>query len=332
MSTHTATSGTGSELGGMDRISVGLWIALGAAVLQFTALGSDFYEVGENVRDAWFGIPHASDLILLSALTTVVLLGLAAAGRSPVGGRTLGVIVGVVGLVAAAHLAYRMAVPPFKGCLTYNCGFSPKTEVTLLPGIWIGLIGNVGAALGGFIHAASGAAKRTRPNFWVSARQTGMTPWLGIAGLSAALMFVVGFTFMPFYTVPTEGGSKSWTAWLSIPHTSSLVLLLAAIVVGLVIAAGRGRAPMSPKAVGMTIAVLGFVAGVRTLYRIFVSPFYSGPAANAGFLEGVQVHTIAYVALGFAILTIVAGLVHASQSSGTRTARATEPVTSEPSS
>lgn len=331
MSTHTATSGTGSELGGMDRISAGLWIALGAAVLQFTALGSDFYKVGENIRDAWFGIPHASDLILLSAMTTVVLLGLAAAGRSPVGGRALGVIVGVVGAVAAAHLAYRMAVPPFKGCLTYNCGFNPKTEVTLLPGIWIGLIGNVGAAIGGFVHAGSGAAKRTRPNFWVSPRQTGMTPWLGIAGVSAALMFVVGFTFMPFYTVPTEGGSKAWTAWLSIPHTSSLVLLLAAIVVGLVIAAGRGRAPMSPNAVGMTIAVLGFVAGVRTLYRIFVSPFYSGPAAGAGFLEGVQVHTIAYVSLAFALLTIVAGIVHARQNREVTTTRTTDRAATEPS-
>lgn len=331
MSTDAAATRTGSDLGGMDRISAGLWIALGGAVLQFTALGSDFYKVGENVRDAWFGIPHTSDLILLSALTTVVLLALAAAGRSPVSGRTMGVLIGVAGLLATAQLGYRMAVPPFQGCLTFNCGFTPKTEVTLLMGIWIGLAGNIAATLGGFIHSASGAAKRTRPDFWVAERQTGMTPWLGVSALSAALMFVVGFTFMPFYSVPTEGGSKAWTAWLAIPHTSSLVLLMAAGVVLLVVAAARGRAPMSPRAVGMTIAVLGFVAGVRALYRILVSPFYSGPAANAGFQQGAEVRTVGFIALGFAVITIVAGIVHAMQNREPTTSRTTGRVASEPS-
>lgn len=331
MSTQTTTA-RGSDIGGTERVSAGLWIALAAATLQFTAIASDFYQVGENVRDAWFGIPHTADLILLSALATVVLSALTAGDRSPVSGRTVGVIIGLIGLLATLQLGYRMIVPPFKGCLTFNCGFTPKADVTLLTGIWIGLVGNIGATLGGFIHAGSSTAKLTRPNFWVSNRQTGMTPWLGMAGLSAAAMFIVGFTFAPFYSVPKEGGDlEAWTAWLSIPHTSSLILLLATIIVGLVIAAGRGKAPMGPTGLGGTIAVLGFMAGVRTLYRILVSPFFSGPAEGV-FAKGVQVHTVAYVALGFAGLAVVAGIAHAMKHRGSQTARSSSRAAAEPTS
>lgn len=314
MSAETATT-PGDVERGLGALSVGLWIALTAAVLQFTAVGSDFYQVGDNVRDAWFGIPHTTQLVLLSALTTVVLAGLAAAGRSPVRGRTAGVIIVVVGLLATAQLGYRMAVPPFQGCLTYNCGFTPNpnVDVTLLVGIWIALVGNIGATVGGAVHAASGAARRTPPNFWRARTQTGMTPWLGIAGLGAAGMFLVGFTFLPFYTVAMQDAEpQTWTAWLAIPHTAGLVLLLAAIIVGLVVAAGRDRAPMEPGPLGATIAVLAFVATVRAIYRIAVAPFYSGPAEGV-FQAGADINLAAYVGVAFGVVAVVAGIVHAAQ-------------------
>lgn len=307
--TSTTTPASAPGRTGTNAMSVGLWIALAAAVVQFTAVGSDFYQLGDTVRDAWFGVPHAVQLVLISALTTVVLAGLAAAGRSPFRGRTVGIIIAVVGLIATAHLAYRMAVPPFQGCLTFNCGFEPNVDATLLPGIWMALVGNVGALVGGILHAGSGAAKETNANFWVSVRQTGMTPWLGIAALSVVIMFVVGHLILPFYTV-TGGPAESWTGWMSIPHTAGLVLLVALAIVGLVIAAARGRAPMGPTGLGATIAILAFVATARTAYRMAVAPFYSGPAEGV-FEAGAEINLAAWVALVFGIVTLVAGVVHA---------------------
>ncbi|MDP9023732.1 MAG: hypothetical protein M3N57_13750, partial [Actinomycetota bacterium] len=88
---------------GMSRLSIGLWIALAGAVLQFTALGSDFYTWDDNIKDAWFGVPHVSALLLASALTSVTLTGLSAANRQPVRGRWVGGLIAVVGLVAMLH-------------------------------------------------------------------------------------------------------------------------------------------------------------------------------------------------------------------------------------
>lgn len=315
-STHAAT-GRDHVRRGTNAISLGLWIALAAAVVQFTSIGSDFYVVGENVRDAWFGIPHATQLVLLSALTTSVLAGLAAGGRSPVSGRTAGVIIAVVGLLAVAQIGYRMLVPPFQGCLTYNCGFEPKVDATLLAGIWMALIGSIGAVVGGVMHTASRSAKETPANFWRSAEQTGMTPWLGLAGLSAAAMFLVGHLLLPFYSV--EGGpADEWSGWGAIPHTAALVLLMVAVIVGLVVAAGRGRSPMTAGAVGATIAVLALVATARHAYRMAVSPFYSGPAEGV-FGEGADILLAAWLGLAFGILTIIAGVVHAVQHRDTAT-------------
>jgi len=116
----------------VQRISIGLWLAVGGATLQFSALGSNFHVIngrnGGTTKDAWLNIPHASDPILASAVVTIVALTLSARGRSSMSGRTLGTTVAVVGRLATAQLAYRMAVPPF-GCLTRNCGATAKSTL-----------------------------------------------------------------------------------------------------------------------------------------------------------------------------------------------------------
>ncbi len=313
---HTVSSETG-----MSRMTAGLWIATAAAVLQLTAIGTDFYQIGQDsVRGAWLGIPHTTQLVLLSAVVSLVLVALTAGDRSPLRGRMVGAVIAGVGLIATAQLVYRMIVPPFGGCLTFNCAFTPNNpNVTLLTGIWIALVGNVGATLGGLVHAASSKAERTASRFWRADSQTGMTPWLGLAALSGAGMFLVGFTILDFYAVPTEeGGFTLWSAWIAIPHTSGLVLVAVLAIVGLAYAAARNRAPMNPQALGATVAVLGFLAASRTLYRIVVTPFYSGPAANAGFPTGTQIGASAWAALALGIVAIVAGIVHAVQNSPER--------------
>lgn len=331
MTDTTASAAPPVTSGGMDRMSAGLWLAVLAAVLQLSAVGSDFYQVGDTVRDAWFGVPHTADLILISGLVTLVLVALTAANRSPVGGRAVGLIVGVTALVATIQLGYRMAVPPFGGCLTYTCGATPKnTEITLLIGIFIGLVGCIAALVGGFVHAFSSRASATRPNFWVADEQTGSTPWLGLAALSSVGMFVVGYTVLDFYSVPQRDSVSDWSAWLSIPHTSTIILLLAVGVALLVRAASRSRSPMGPQALGATIAVAGFVMTARTLYRVIVSPFFSGPAEGV-FDEGVVINAPAYAALALGVITIVAGLVHANsareQSAAARTSGQPSPAT-----
>jgi len=295
----------------VQRISIWLWLAVGGATLQFSALGSNFYVIngkdGGTTKDAWLGIPHASDLILASAVVTIVALTLSARGRSPVSGRTLGTAVAVVGGLATAQLAYRMAVPPF-GCLTYNCGATAKSDVTLLAGIWIGLIGCALALIGGLGHALSAAASRTPATPDVSDRQTGMTPWLGLAGLGLVVSFVGPFTFLDAYRVEGFMGSSSsatWGGWLSAPHTSSLVLAATIVGVTLVVAAARRRSLLSPSALGATLAVLGFVIASRELFRMLQPPFSSAGGQDtavgtvtilAGFWIGFVAAVVACVA------------------------------------
>ena len=295
----------------MQRISIWLWLAVVGAALQLSALGSNFYVIngkdGGTIKDAWLGIPHASDLILASAVVTVVALAVSARGRSPVSGRTLGTAVAVVGGLATAQLAYRMAVPPF-GCLTYDCGASAKSDVTLLAGIWIGLIGCALALIGGLGHALSVAASRTPATPEVSDRQTGMTPWLGLAGLGLVVSFVGPFTFLDAYRVEGFMGSSStatWGGWLSAPHTSSLVLAAMIVGVTLVVAAARRRSLLSPSALGATLAVLGFVIASRELFRMLQPPFSSAGGQDtavgtvtilAGFWIGFVAAVVACVA------------------------------------
>lgn len=299
---------------GMARLSAGMWLALGAAALQVTAIASDFYAIGEEgtVADAWFGIPHTSQLILASALVTMVLAGLVAADRSPLRGRNVGLVIGIVGLLATAQLVYRMFLPPFGGCLTYIDCTAPRASVDLLPGIWFGLAGCIGATIGGFGHAASARARQVAPRFWVARDQQGVTPWLSTAAVAAIVAFLVGYAGFGFYKVIQGEGSEAteWSGWIATPHTSSFVLLLAAVTVALVWAAARRRSPMGPAAMGGTIAALGFAAATRILYRILVPPFYSGRPEGV-FQEGAEIQLTAWIALAAAVVWCVAGLVEA---------------------
>ncbi len=297
----------------MQRISVWLWVALGGAVLQGIALGSDFYITGGERKGAWQGIPHTSDLLFFSAVVAIVLLILAGVNRSPLRGRTVGLAVGIVGLLAALQLGYRMIVPPF-GCLTFwACGLSGGSDVTLLTGIWIGLVGSVAVALGGFLHAFTGAARRTPARPPVAARQEGMNPWLGLAALAAVGMFFFGFTIFSFYTVSGflgQEGTASWGGWLSIPHTSSLVLALGVAVLVLAVAAARNRSPLSPSSLGALIGVFGFIAAARILFRMLESPFTNAGGGSTT-VGSVTIEPAAYVSLAFAVLVAVAGIVQA---------------------
>lgn len=293
----------------MQRVTLWLWLTLAGSALQLVALFSDFYVVEGQVRDAWFGIPHASDLILLSALVAIGMLALTALRRNPLRGRNVGLTVGIVGLLATLQLGYRMIIPPF-GCLTYSCGPSEAAEVTLLTGIWIGLVGCVAVTLGGFLHAFSPTARDTPALSWAARTQGDMNPWLGLAAVGAIGQFVFGYTFFNFYTVTGfvgNEGAQSWGGWLATPHTSSFVLALSVVISGLVVAAARGRSPLSPAALGGVIAVLGFAAASRILYRIIESPF-----SNAGGSEttvgSVAINPAAYLSLIAAIVVVVAGI------------------------
>lgn len=296
----------------MQRVTLWLWLALAGSVLQLVSLGSDFYIFEGERKDAWFGIPHTSDLILLSAILAVGLFVATALGRNPLSGRGVGLAVGIVGLLATLQLGYRMIAPPFGGpfsCFFY-CSPSEASPAQLLIGIWIALIGCLAVAVGGLAHAFSAAARDTPARPWVASSQSGMTPWLGLAALGAVGQFVFGYTFFTFYTTidgpyqVAQGieGEMHWSGWLPTPHTSSLVLAITLVVVGLVWAAARGRAPLSPMALGGLIAVLGFVSASRIFYRILQSPFGSGQ---------VEIGAGAYLSLLAAIVVIVAGIVHA---------------------
>ena len=308
-----------------------LWVAAAGAVSQVVALfGPDFYFAEGERKDAWFGIPHASDLILLSAVVAVGCLVLTATGRNPLRGRRMGLAVGIIGLLATLQLVYRMVVPPFggavpansdiigAGCL-YYCAPSQAAPADLLFGIWLALLGCLAVTAGGFVYAYSRAARQTPARPWVAQAQGGMSPWLGLAALGAVGQFVFGYTFFTFFTTPGDnGGEINWSGWLPTPHTSSLVLLISLLVVGLVWTASRNRAPLGPAALGMAVAALGLVSTSRIFYRIVSSPF-----GNSGSEIGIA----AYLSLLAAVLVVVAGIVHAVLQRGTAGASASSRVT-----
>lgn len=307
----------------MSRISIGQWVAIVGAVLIFVALGSNFYSIpgedGPQIQDAWFGVPHTSQLMLGTAVIAVVLAAFAAAGRSMFRGVTVGVITTVMGLLSTLWLGYRMLAPPFDfelqstetwaslfsfdHCLWF-CPPSQAVDAELLPGIWIGFIGTVAVLVGGIVHLLSRPARATPANFWMAESQTGMTPWLGLAGLGALGQFVFGYTFFPFYYTPeTPPGAEYWSGWLPTPHTSMLVFWMSLLIIGLVIAASRQRAPVSPSAMGGLVAALGLVSGVRILYRMIEAPFRGGTVP-------AELQVGAYLAIASALLIIIAGIVH----------------------
>lgn len=305
----------------MNRISIGQWIAIIGAVLIFVALGSNFYEVpaenGPDIQDAWFGIPQTSQLLLGAGLISVLLAVFSGVGRSMFRGTTVGIVMAVLGLLGTLQLGYRMIAPPFDfelqssetwanifsfdHCL-WICPPSQAVDATLLPGIWIGFVGILAVLVGGVVHALSPTAKATPANFWRAERQTGMTPWLGLAGLGALAQFIFGYTFFPFYYVP-ELGERLWSGWLPTPHTAMLVFWMSVLIIGLVIAANRRAAPLSPSGMGALIAALGFVSAARIGYRMIEAPFQGGTVA-------AELQVGAYLAIISAVVIIVAGLVH----------------------
>lgn len=298
----------------MRRLTPWLWLALAGSVLQLVALvGPDFYFAQGERKDAWFGIPHASDLILLSALAAIVMFAVTALGRNPLRGRGVGLIVGVAGLLATLQVGYRMIVPPFdgnvpespgiigSGCL-YYCPPSEAAPADLLLGIWLAFFGCLAVTLGGFLHARSRTARETSARPWVASVQSGATPWLGLAALGALGQFVFGYTFFTFFTTMGDDGEVAWSGWLPMPHASSLILAITLAVIGLMWAAARGRAPLNPMALGGLIAVLGLISASRIFYRIVEPPFSSGP---------VEIGLAAYLSLLSALVIVVSGIVHA---------------------
>ncbi len=297
----------------MRGLSVALWLALVGAVFQITSLFTDFY-VYEGVRKAaWWSIPQTSELILLSALLTAGLVALTATERSPVSGRTAGRIIGIAATLAALQLAYRMNAAPFgadvaehvgifgSSCL-YYCLPSQAKAADVLSGMWMALVGCITVAAGGIAHGLWFKEQHAVAQPWIAAEQPGMTPWLGLAGLGAVGQFLFGYTFFTFYrTVRANGVPTSWSGWLPSPHTAWLVLMITVAVIGLVWLAARERAPLSPKLLGVAIAMLGVLSAGRMAYRMYQPPFRMD----------AEIGPAAYLALGSAVLVAVAGCVHA---------------------
>lgn len=310
--------------GMMQGTTAWLWLALAGAVLQFVSLGTDFYVYEGNRQTAWFGVPHTSELILASAVVTAVLFILTAAGRTPIRGRSVGVVIGAFAQVASLQVGYRMLAPPFGGrtpehaaiigdsCF-YYCLPSEAMPADLLVGIWLALTGCVAAAAGGWLHAFSRTAGTTPATDWTASPQPEMSPWLGLAAHGAIGHFVFGYTFFTFFTTVRATGQTTWSGWLPMPHTGALVLEVAVVVTALAWLTTRGRSPLRAAPLGALIAVLGLVAAARTGYRI-VQPPFGNPSTTA-----VEIGLAAYLALLSGLLVVVAGVVQALRSrSGAR--------------
>lgn len=303
----------------MVRVGGMLWVASAGAVLGLVSLGSSFYMFEGEARDAWFGVPHASQLLVAASLITLLLTASLVAGRNPVRGRTAGSLVGVAGTLITLHLAYRMAAPPFEfgelpprvtilhvftSCLGY-CSPAQAADVQLLPGIYLAVTGAAMIAIGGWSYAASRRAAHVPARPTVAAEQAGLTPWLGLAGVGALGQFLFGFTIFTFHLVAMEdGGQRAWSGWYGMPHTAVLVLWSTVLVVGSVIFAARGRAPLRPRSLGAAVALLGLLAATRIASRMIESPFGAGTVPT-------DLGLGAYLSLASAVMVILGGAVHA---------------------
>lgn len=321
MSTDRSDVAAGTGARPKQYVSPWLWVASIGALLQLYALTSDFYvtptdDGGTRVRDAWFGIPHTSDLVLASALVAIVLVALTVANRCPVGGRGTGGWIGIVGLLASLQLGYRMIAPPFNlsvqgdqtvaNLFSGDCQFYCSPSVAagagaeLLTGIYVGIAGCLLVAVAGLGHALSRRAVASPARPRIAGAQVRRNPWLILAAAGAAGSFLIGYTIFPFYTTMNDTGAVTWSGWLPTPHTSSFVLALAVVVVGLVVVAGRGRSPLGPTALGATLAVLGLLIAGRIYQRILEPPFGSG---------GAVIEFPAYLSAGAGLLVVVAGVL-----------------------
>ncbi len=288
----------------MQRITIWLWLVFAGAVVQLAALTTDFYIYEGEEQSAWMGIPTTSELVLFSAGIALAAFLLTAAGRAPLNGRTLGRLVGAAGLIATLQLAYRMVAPPFGGrvpehatilgdsCLFW-CLPSQAEPAQLLAGIWAGLLGCLAVAVGGFLHSATAVARNTPAVSWTAPEQAGATPWLKLAALGAGGQLVFGFTFFTFFRTMGPRGETTWSGWLPMPHTASMVLAVTAAILLLVWLAAQKRAPLRPAAMGALVAVLAGLASARVAFRIIAPPFGStgqtdiAPAAYLALLSGL---------------------------------------------
>lgn len=298
----------------MRNVTVALWLVVGGALLQLASLTTDFFSYDGEAQSAWMGLPTTSELILFSAMTAIVMVGLTAAARSPLRGTVTGRVVAAAGLIAAAQLSYRMIAPPFGaevpshvtifgGSCMFWCIPSEAEPAALLPGMWVALAGCFAIAMGGYLHSRTQAAKETPARSWAAPVQAGMTPWLGLAALGAAGQLVFGFTFFTFYRTIGARGETTWSGWLPMPHTASWVFAATVAIVALVWLASKNRAPLRPFALGALIAGLAAISAARIGFRIFEPPF--GPATN------VEVTPGAYLALLAALLAVVAAIMQA---------------------
>ncbi len=301
--------------GKMRNITMRLWLVLAGVALQLGSLTTDYFSYQGERQSAWMGLPTTAELILFCAAVAAVAVGLAATRRSPLTGSGTGLLAAAAGVVAALQLSYRMIAPPFGGevpdhvtILGNSCLFwclpSQAETAQILPGAWVALAGCLSVALGGVLHSQSRAAKQTNAVSWVAPVQTGLTPWLSLAALGAVGQLVFGFTFFSFFrTIGRSGIETTWSGWLPMPHTASWIFATTIVILLLVRAASRSRAPLEPFAFGGLIAGLAAIASVRIWFRILSPPF--GPASQVEIAPG------AYLSLMAALLCLVAAIVHA---------------------
>ncbi|MBA3667718.1 MAG: hypothetical protein H0W65_08345 [Sphingomonas sp.] len=299
----------------MRNITIGLWLVLAGVALQLSSLITNYFSYRGEPQSAWMGLPTTAELILFCAVVAAIAVGLAATRRSPLTGSSTGLLASAAGVIAALQLSYRMIAPPFGGevpdhvtILGNSCLFwclpSQAEPAQILPGAWVALAGCLSVALGGLLHSQSRSAKQTNAVSWVAPIQTGLTPWLSLAALGAVGQLVFGFTFFSFFrTIGRSGTETTWSGWLPMPHTASWIFVTAIVILLLVRAASRRRAPLEPFALGGLIAALAAIASVRIWFRILTPPF--GPTTQVEILPG------AYLSLITALLCLLAAIVHA---------------------
>lgn len=137
------------------------------------------------------------------------------------------------------------------------------------------------------------------PPGWLQALAA-LQPMERLGGLG--ILICGGATLLPWYRAPVDDLGK--TAWGSFGFALLALLITLGAALSLLLTVGRGRRPPRPMHVGTLLATAGIWAGAIIVFMIFDRPQFN----LAGFEQEYKPAHGVFVALGGAVLLIVAGL------------------------
>jgi hypothetical protein len=125
-----------------------------------------------------------------------------------------------------------------------------------------------------------------------------------VAAASGLALFIV--MFLPWYRKDIGIGPENLSAWAAFDLIDLLLLLAAAVAIGMAVArAARAIPPNLPASPGTIVAGAGALAALLLLYRLVELPGADGEGVEVGRKIGVYLGLIASLGIAFGGFTAI---------------------------